>query len=140
MTDSIRSKKETILITTAVLAAVVFLMFLDMYRCPMEYLFGIPCPLCGATRAVLCALTGRFGAAFYFHPLWPLFIVAGILFVLYFFGIIKVGKPVRHAALIFIIVAIVVCFVIRHINHSPIVAVNFGDSVLGRLAAQLHII
>lgn len=140
LTDSTQSKKETILITTAVLAAVVFLMSLDMYRCPLEHIFGIPCPLCGATRAMMCVLSGRFREAFYYHPLWPVFIIAGILFILYFFGIIKVKQPVRKAALVFMIVLLVGCYIIRHICHSPVVAVHFKESSLYRMLVLLHII
>ena len=40
--------------------------------CPVRRLFGVSCPLCGMGRACLCALRLDFGAAFRFHPLWPL--------------------------------------------------------------------
>ena len=138
--DSTQSKKEIILTTTAVLAAVVFLMFLDLYRCPLEHIFGIPCPLCGATRAILCAITGRFGDAFYYHPLWPVFVIAGILFVLYVFGIIRAGEKVKKAAIVLMIVLLLGCFVIRHICHSPVVAIHFERSAIVKLLTMLHII
>ncbi|MBQ6129358.1 MAG: DUF2752 domain-containing protein [Lachnospiraceae bacterium] len=137
MMDSTQSKKQTVLITTAVLAAVVFMMFLDIYRCPLEFLFGIPCPLCGATRAILCVFTGRFADAFYYHPLWPVFIVAAVLFILYFFGLIKPGRKLRQAGLIALILLLLVCFVVRHIMHSPVVAIHLDESFLYRLPSLL---
>jgi hypothetical protein len=40
--------------------------------CPFLALTGIPCPLCGMTRAWDAALHGDLAAAFKFHPLAPL--------------------------------------------------------------------
>ncbi len=133
MTDSTQSKKHTVIITTAVFAAVVFMMLLGIYRCPSEFLFGIPCPLCGATRSIMCALSGRFAEAFYYHPLWPVFVIAAVLFILWFFDIIRVKKTLREAAPAVLIMLLLICFVIRHIDHSPVVAIHLKESFLYRL-------
>ncbi len=109
------------------------LALLSAYKCPLDLLFGIPCPLCGATRAVLSAITGRFADAFYYHPLWPLFIIAGGALILHILGVIKVKKTVASATVWFLIIALLVCFVIRHINGSPVVAIHFEDSLIGSL-------
>lgn len=37
---------------------------------------GIPCPGCGMTRAFLSLLSGDVTQAFYWHPLWPMVILA----------------------------------------------------------------
>lgn len=34
-------------------AILIILIFLDYYSCPFYLLFGLPCPTCGVTRAVL---------------------------------------------------------------------------------------
>ena len=38
--------------------------------CVWKRLFGIPCPGCGFTRAILAALRLDFAAAFRFHPMF----------------------------------------------------------------------
>lgn len=38
--------------------------------CPLRYLTGISCPLCGMTRAHLAALQLDFPTAFHYHPLF----------------------------------------------------------------------
>ncbi len=50
--------------------------------CPIRFLFGIPCPGCGITRAWLFALRLDFAQAFSYHPLFllaPLFPVYFLL-------------------------------------------------------------
>ena len=44
--------------------------------CPIRYLFKLPCPTCGMTRAWLSVLHMDFNRAFYYHPL---FITAPII-------------------------------------------------------------
>ena len=44
--------------------------------CPLKRLTGLPCPTCGSTRAVVCALRGDFTGAFAFQPLVMTVIVA----------------------------------------------------------------
>ncbi len=40
--------------------------------CPLRQRLGLGCPLCGISRAWLCALRLDLAGAFRFHPLWPL--------------------------------------------------------------------
>ena len=44
--------------------------------CPLKRLTGLPCPTCGSTRAVVCALRGDFAGAFAFQPLVMTAVVA----------------------------------------------------------------
>jgi len=53
---------------TIVLIVLLFIIFI--YKCPMLYVTGIPCPGCGITRAIFAALRFDFKAAFSFHPLF----------------------------------------------------------------------
>ena len=48
------------------------------YHCPFLYFFGVPCPGCGMTRALIKACTFDFKAAFYYHPLFLLVIIAAV--------------------------------------------------------------
>lgn len=58
--------------------AVLGLLALDvLFGCPFKRIFGLPCPGCGLTRAWLCFLSGDWGQAIRYHPLFlptPLFI------------------------------------------------------------------
>lgn len=39
--------------------------------CPVYFVFGIPCPGCGMTRACFSVLSGQLAQAFQWNPLWP---------------------------------------------------------------------
>ena len=124
-------KRILTLITVAVISiAVLILGFLGIYRCPMEFLTGIPCPACGFTRACVSVLNGDFGAAFYYHPLWPLVPVAGVLYILYYLHILKISDRSFNAICIMLAAMLLVCYIIRMITGSPIVRPHFDDSVL----------
>lgn len=47
--------------------------------CPIRQWLGIGCPLCGISRAWLCALRLELAGAFRFHPLWPLLLAPPLL-------------------------------------------------------------
>ena len=48
---------------------IVFAAFYFGLPCIWQFLFGIPCPGCGMTRALFSVLRGDFSAAFSFHPM-----------------------------------------------------------------------
>jgi hypothetical protein len=47
--------------------------------CPLRALTGIPCPLCGMTRACVAAMHGHLGASLAFNPAGVLLIAAAIV-------------------------------------------------------------
>jgi len=51
--------------------------------CPLKFWTGIPCPLCGMSRAFAGISHGEFLEAVRYHPLSPLFYAAGILTVVF---------------------------------------------------------
>lgn len=64
--------------------------------CPSVIIFGLPCPGCGITRALLYVLKGQFAEAFYINPsvyLWLLFLLY-IIVVRY-----VLGKPLKYGVL-----------------------------------------
>ena len=94
------------------------------------FFLGIPCPFCGMTRAFLCVLKGDLIEAFYFHPLWPLVIVAGIIFILVKIKVLKLsGKAVNILAFIAAFLFLL-CFILRHVYHSPIVQIDLSKGIL----------
>ena len=64
-----------------VIAVVVILLAVSGIGCPVRFLFGIPCPGCGITRACMAALRGEFADAFRWHPLFPV-AVASMLYII----------------------------------------------------------
>ena len=92
---------------------------------PFTILFGIPCPFCGMTRAFLCLLSGDLTTAFYYHPLWPVVLGIFIIFPLWKFRLLHLSdKWIDHGAFA-IGILFLLCFIIRHVTHSPIVQIDF---------------
>jgi hypothetical protein len=60
---------KRILIVSLILSPLFAMVFVDVPSCPTAYLFGLPCPGCGLTRATLAAVRGDFRSALQFHPL-----------------------------------------------------------------------
>lgn len=117
-------------ITYALITVFIIILILSFYRCPFYFLLGIPCPFCGMTRAFLCVLKGDLIEAFYFHPLWPLVIAAGIIFILVKIKVLKLsGKAVNILAFIAAFLFLL-CFILRHVYHSPIVQIDLSKGIL----------
>src|SRR5262245_34155251 len=53
------------------LALLALLAIVDAPLCPTRFLFGIPCPGCGLTRATFAMLTLDWAGVWRFHPLAP---------------------------------------------------------------------
>lgn len=115
-----------------------FAWYFRIYRCPSESILGIPCPLCGISRAFRSLASGRLRAAFYYHPLWPVIALSFLLYLLYTFRIIRPSKLIFNIYCIVLAGLLLGCFILRHINGSPIVRTHFDDSVLGRIISFLH--
>jgi len=112
------------------LAAVIIIFFL--YKCPFEYIFGIPCPGCGMTRAFIALLKLDFAEAFYFHPLFPIVIVVLIFAVLDYFKVFVFSRKFKDIATIVIPLIFIVVYFIRMFGDSPIVQLDFAGSLLGK--------
>ena len=101
-----------------VLIVLAVLILSGIYRCPFKALTGLPCPLCGASRAHMAVLRGDIKGAFYYHPLWPLISVTAIMEILNETGLIKIPKKVNNIALIIVGVLLAGCYVYRLITHT----------------------
>ena len=47
--------------------AIAFLIF--HIRCPIRWIFSIPCPTCGISRSFSALIAGDFSRSLYYHPL-----------------------------------------------------------------------
>jgi hypothetical protein len=63
--------------------------------CPFRHLTGLPCPLCGMTRSVLCFFQGNWHASLLWHPLGPL---VGISMVMGFLTMVIPGIRINNLA------------------------------------------
>lgn len=50
--------------------------------CFFQNVYGIPCPGCGLSRSFGCLFHGNIHGAFYYHPLFPLVILIGLVLLL----------------------------------------------------------
>jgi len=128
-------KKRKYIFIVLIVAAVIALF--RFYKCPLRWFLGIPCPCCGFSRAALSLLKFDFAEAFYYHPLWPLFLIAIIGFILYDAGVIRLSNKQFNTCIFLLVFAILVCFIIRHITKSSVVEISFEDSFLYRIFSYL---
>lgn len=79
---------------------------LELWRCPLRQLTGIPCPTCYLTRSVLAALQGDLAQAIHWHAFGPLLVAltVGLGFWVGFGG--RVSRlPLRQGALVLALLA-----------------------------------
>jgi hypothetical protein len=58
--------------------ALLLVLLLGIWRCPVAELLGFPCPGCGLTRAALALALGDLAGAVRMHPLAPVLIPFGV--------------------------------------------------------------
>jgi hypothetical protein len=56
-----------------------YLFDLTVVVCPSKILYGLPCPSCGVTRALLSIFKGDLLASLYYNFLWATVLVLGIV-------------------------------------------------------------
>lgn len=113
---------------------VIFVMsLLGIYKCPSDYILGIPCPTCGITRALGSLLLLDINKAFYYHALWPLVIIGLFIYVFNEFNIIKLNK--KQIKIIIYVFAFIffIYYIIRIIYKCPITMFNFKDSLIYKI-------
>jgi hypothetical protein len=67
-----RARARRLLLALAGASAVALMLLLDLWRCPLAELAGVPCPGCGLTRAAFALALGDVPRALELHPLAPL--------------------------------------------------------------------
>ena len=109
------------------------IILLVFYHCPFLYFFGIPCPGCGMTRALISAARLDFKAAFYYHPLFFVVIIAAVYMLLKLTGRVSVSKKAENNLLKAICILFITVYIIRVLAGSKIVSADFSHSVIYRI-------
>lgn len=84
-TNAKRHLSTLLLLVIFAVYAVSFTHFFG-HACPINLLFGVPCPGCGLTRACLLLLRGDFVGAFRMHPLVYVLPIPAVFVVLGYFS------------------------------------------------------
>lgn len=113
------------------------LSYLEVYTCPFLYITGIPCPMCGMTRALFSVLHLDFESSFHFHALWPLVVIILPTYLLIKFKHIKINKRLENFLSIFIALLFLGYFIFRHATASPIVEIHFHNSLIYKIYSLL---
>jgi hypothetical protein len=104
-------------------------MYITGIGCPFRFLFGIPCPGCGMTRAILSGLRLDFNSAFYYHPLWFLMPIAALaLLYLHLFDKRRVFN-ITALAVAFLLVAV---YAVRMFIGSDVLHIDFYNGLIGK--------
>ena len=93
---------------------------------PFAILFGHSMPFLWNDQSIFMPLRAvTLQQSFYFHPLWPVVLGIIIIFPLWKFRLLHLSdKWIDHGAFA-IGILFLLCFIIRHVTHSPIVQIDF---------------
>lgn len=119
---------------------ILYLSIIGIYRCPLSFFFGTPCPLCGMTRAIISVFHFEFESAFYYHALWPIAFFGVPLYFIFIKNNRKITKKNKDVIFIFVSILFLVYFIIRHITSSPIVKMDFFKSALYNTISKLFLL
>lgn len=125
------------LIKIIIFLAVSGIILLVFYHCPFLHFFGIPCPGCGMTRALLSAVRFDFREAFYYHPLYGVVIAAVIYMLLKHTGKIKISKAVENKLLLAVCILFIAVYIVRFIAGSDVVSADLKNSVVYKMLGYI---
>ncbi len=120
-----------------IIAFVIFLLVFDFYECPLLFLFGIPCPFCGMSRAFFSLLKGDFAQSFYYHPLWPLVVITAGYLALRILKLVKLSAKALNVVAHIFAMAFLICYVVRHVTGSAIVEPVYEQSLIYKIFSRL---
>ena len=126
-------KKKTFIIVSILSVIFILLVVLNIYKCPIKFIFGLSCPLCGLTRALLSVIQLDLRKSFYYHLFWPIILLLIILHILYEFKIIKLNKKLIYYSLYAFSTVNLIYYFYRLFNGSDIVYFDFTESLIYKI-------
>ncbi len=108
-----------------------------LYHCPFRALFGVACPGCGMTRALLSAVFSDFKTAFAYHPLFPLLIPAALWIGLRLFGRLRLSAKRETPYILLFAGVFFLVYIVRLCSGDPVVAPDVAHGLVPRLLAGL---
>lgn len=108
-----------------------------LYHCPFRYFFGVSCPGCGMTRALLAAVRSDFETAFSYHPLFPLLIPAALWIGLRAHGLLRMSSRKETAYILAFAGAFILVYVVRLLSGDPVIAPEPESGLLLRILSGL---
>ena len=100
-------------------ALIYLILYLAGIGCPIKFLTGISCMGCGMTRAYLSLLRLDFAGAFRYHPLFPIPVIAAILFLFRS----RISQKIVKLLLFTTIVLFSIIYLLRILDPSDTVVV-----------------
>ena len=100
-------------------ALVYLILYITGIGCPIKFLTGVSCMGCGMTRAYLSLLRLDFAGAFRYHPLFPIPIIAAILFLFRS----RISQKIVKVLLFTTIVLFSIIYLLRILDPSDTVVV-----------------
>ena len=131
-------KKNTRILAFVILSFLILLSVFEIYSCPIKTIFGISCPTCGITRAIISAIQLDFSKAFYYHLFWPVAVLVFILYLLYEFKVMRLNKKALLLIAYIICILNLIYYLYRLFNGSDIVYYNFTDSLIYKIIKLLY--
>ena len=110
--------KDAILTILAV-AFVYTIFYITGIGCPIKFLTGVSCMGCGMTRAYLSLLRLDIAGAFRYHPLFPIPIIAAVLFLFRS----RISQKIVNFLLFTTIVLFSIIYLLRILDPSDTVVV-----------------
>ena len=106
--------------------------------CPIQHMFGVPCPGCGLSRAHLAALQLDFAAAFSYHPLFFTMIPSALYFAHRKAWRLPGSDRFAKILACLLITAFLAVYVLRlFVFDDPVIRIDWQSSILYKIIHHL---
>ena len=109
------------------------LSLLKIYKCPIKLIFGVSCPLCGFTRSINCLFHKHFLKSFYYHALWPIFVIILMLHIISKLNLKWFNFKKYYTFLYLSLFINLLYYIYRITNNSKIINIEFSKSIIYKI-------
>ena len=115
----------------------IFLVLLFLYKCPFEFLFGVTCPGCGMTRALISFVKLDFVSAFHYHPLFGLVLIAATIWILKYLGIKLMSDKTFRIIEYVLCTLFIIVYLVRLFCGSDVVYIDYKEGLIYKIIQYL---